>query len=574
VNGSLVEAARIFIVDDQEPNVRLLERVLARAGFANVRSFGDGRSMLDAVGTDDPDLILLDLHMPAPDGFAVLEALEARAPADDYLPILVLTADAERRARSLALISGAKDFLVKPFDAEEVVLRVRNLVETRLLHRALRARNSDLVAEVAARTSDLQESEAQWSAVTASLGRLGALATPEATAGAICDALATLPELAVVTIEAFSAGFMTVPLARRPPLHARFGGNRTLPDISFGLIRERIAGGTWLGPWSPFGEARGTSQLVDGEVTAIALVPLQTSAGAVGMLVAGAAGTDSMARLGRRVPALEAFAALSAALLAPGILERQRNDGFRERISAIITGTEFTPVFQPIVALDSDRTVGYEALTRFADGIRPDRRFADASAVGLGLDLEAACLSASVGAARRSGSDLWLSLNVSPALVLEVDRLAGILRRARVPIVLEVTEHVPIADYAAFRSAFALLGPSVRCAIDDAGAGFSSFRHIVELRPDFVKLDIGLVRSIERDSARQALVAGMVYFAAKTGCDLIAEGIETAAERDSLRSLAVDLGQGYLLGRPGPLGAMDPGPVRRIQPITLAVLPT
>jgi EAL domain-containing protein (putative c-di-GMP-specific phosphodiesterase class I) len=90
----------------------------------------------------------------------------------------------------------------------------------------------------------------------------------------------------------------------------------------------------------------------------------------------------------------------------------------------------------------------------------------------------------------------------------------------------------------------------VRASIDDAGAGFSSLRHILELRPYAVKLDIALVRSIETDTARQALIAGMAYFAVKTGCVLVAEGIETAAERDALRALAVPLGQGYLLGRP------------------------
>jgi EAL domain-containing protein (putative c-di-GMP-specific phosphodiesterase class I) len=95
-----------------------------------------------------------------------------------------------------------------------------------------------------------------------------------------------------------------------------------------------------------------------------------------------------------------------------------------------------------------------------------------------------------------------------------------------------------------------LLRPRARIAIDDAGAGYASFRHIVELQPDFVKLDIGLVRSIDEDRARQAVVAGMDYFALKTGCALIAEGIESEAECEVLRSLAIELGQGYLLGVP------------------------
>lgn len=558
-----VEGARIFIVDDQEPNVRLLEQVLGRAGFANVRSFAGGGAMLEAVRSEGPDLILLDLHMPAPDGFAVLEALQVRKANDDYLPVLVLTADAERQARSRALANGAKDFLVKPFDAEEVVLRVRNLLETRLLHQALRARNSALVAEVAARTSDLQQSEAQWTAVTASLGRLAPLATPEATADAICEALATLPDFAVVSILAFGAGDKTIPLARRSAVPASSGVNRALPNVESDLIRQRVAGGTWFGPWSELGDLSGGAHALDGEPAAAALVPMRTSAGPVGVLAAAATGSDAMARLGRRAAALEAFAALAAALLAPGITERQRGDDVRERIATILSTAAFSPVFQPIQDLASGRTVGYEALTRFADRTRPDRRFADAAAVGVGLDLEAACLVAAVGAGRRLGHDCWLSLNVSPDLVLEIDRLARILRSPSVPIILEITEHAPIEDYAAFRAAITSLGPSVRCAVDDAGAGFASFRHILELRPAFVKLDIALVRAIERDPARQALVAGMVYFAVQTGCQLIAEGIETTAERNTLRSLGVNLGQGYLLGRPEPAPAGEREPARR-----------
>ena len=230
------------------------------------------------------------------------------------------------------------------------------------------------------------------------------------------------------------------------------------------------------------------------------------------------------------MPALEAFAALSAALLAPGILARQRDDTVRNRIERVITTAAFGPVFQPIVALDSGTPVGYEALTRFADGSRPDRQFADADAIGLGLELEIACLAASLDASRRLPAMSWLSLNVSPALVLEHNRLAAAISHAPADIVLEITEHVPIDDYSAFRAAIARLGPGVRAAIDDAGAGFSSLRHILELRPYAVKLDVALVRSIETDTARQALIAGMAYFAVKTGCVLVAEGVETPAE--------------------------------------------
>jgi EAL domain-containing protein (putative c-di-GMP-specific phosphodiesterase class I) len=286
-----------------------------------------------------------------------------------------------------------------------------------------------------------------------------------------------------------------------------------------------------------------------------AYVPLVAHGKPLGLLAAASASADALARLTRRLPALEAFAALASALLAPGISERQQDDILRAELNAIIASGAFTIAFQPIVDLQGGTVVGFEALSRFADGTRPDRRFADAEAVGLGIELQTATLAAAISAASGLPGDAFVSLNVSPNLVLAGDRLARLLDGAPVPIVLEITEHMPVADYGQLRAALDSLGPVVRFAIDDAGAGYSSFRHIVELRPDFVKLDIALVRSIEDDPARQAFVAGMVYFVLRTGCTLIAEGIETAAERDTLQGLAVDLGQGYLFGRPEPIAA-------------------
>ena len=123
---------------------------------------------------------------------------------------------------------------------------------------------------------------------------------------------------------------------------------------------------------------------------------------------------------------------------------------------------------------------------------------------------------------------------------------------------LEITEHVAIDDYERLRSAIAVLGPRVRLAVDDAGAGYASLRHILELAPSIVKLDIGLVRGIDSDPARQALIAGVGHFAAKRGIRLVAEGIETTEELATLRSLGVGYGQGYLLGRPQ--DSRGPGP--------------
>ncbi|WP_095112993.1 response regulator [Pseudomonas sp. Irchel 3H7] len=128
---------RILVVDDQRPNLELVEQLLAREGLSNVLSTTDPLRTLDLFNSFEPDLVILDLHMPEFDGFAVLEQLNRRIPSGEYLPILVLTADATRDTRLRALSLGAKDFISKPLDVLETMLRVWNLLETRALYKKL-----------------------------------------------------------------------------------------------------------------------------------------------------------------------------------------------------------------------------------------------------------------------------------------------------------------------------------------------------------------------------------------------------------------------------------------------------
>jgi len=549
-------AARIYLVDDQAANLRLLEHILSRAGFEDIHSFSDPHAALATIGADEPDVLLLDLQMPGLDGFGVLEAIRELIPEDDFLPILVLTGNVDRAARTRALTYGATDFLTKPFDVEEVVLRTRNLIRTRQLHKMVRVRNLELIGEVHATSDALAKVEAHWQLATEGLKRLASSETTEATAAVICAELASLADLAGVVLFAFGAGGTTVPLALILPIESGLAVNVAIPTGHSTMLRQQATRGAWIESWSVMPSARTYRRgLVEAGLAAAAFVPLRSRSATLGVLAAGATGFDAARRLADRLPELEAFAAMASALLAPGIEGRQRDDALRSSVMRSIEDHAFEPVFQPIVDLSTGTTVGYEALTRFADGVRPDRRFADAAAVGLGLELEVATLMAALVAARRLPADGFVSLNVSPDLVVEYDRLSGLLVGASLPVVLEITEHVVVDDYLALRAAIQRLGPSIQLAVDDAGAGYSSFRHIVELRPDFVKIDIGLVRAIGQDPVRGALVAGMVHFARRTGSTLIAEGVETEDELATLRALAVGLGQGYLFGRPEPARA-------------------
>lgn len=543
--------SRIYIADDEPANVQLLEAVLDRAGFTSVSSYADGQELLDAIELREPDLILLDLRMPTLDGLSVLRRLAGTSPARGYLPILVLTADATRASRDQALSNGAHDYLTKPFDPAEVLLRVRNLLETRRLHQELRLRNIDLKGQVDATTQTLAQRELEWAQQAAALSHLEARESTEETAQAICDELSRMAGLTRVLIVALDAGGQAVPLARDPSVDARIRVNSPIPPEYTKGWAERVGAGPWVGAYTgAFGSS--FPRLPTDLPTAMAIIPLRASVGLLGAIVVCTEAVDGVTFLAGRLPVLESFGAVASALLGPGIVARQQHGEVRGELEAILQDRAFEPVFQPVVDLASGAIVGYEALTRFRDRTRPDRRFADAEAVGLGLELESACLTAALAVAPDLLGGGWVSLNVSPGLLIERQRLARCLHGYAGPVVLEVTEHVAIENYGAVRDAVAGLGGHVQVAVDDAGAGFASFRHILELHPDFVKLDIGLVRQIDRDDVRQALVAGIVYFAKKSGCRLIAEGIETAGERDQLRALGVDLGQGYLLGRPTP----------------------
>jgi EAL domain-containing protein (putative c-di-GMP-specific phosphodiesterase class I)/CheY-like chemotaxis protein len=388
-----VDDATVLVVDDQPANVALLMRLVREAGIADVHGETDARRAVARCLDVDADLVLLDLHMPHRDGFAIMAELRDALPDDAFVPVLVLTADTTTRARDRALSAGAKDFLTKPFDRAEVVLRVRNLLETRVLY------------------ADLQRGHAVLQA-----------------------------------------------------------------DLSRRLEEERCAAE-----------------------------------------------------------------------------ERRRRI---ERIDRALSGERFGMVFQPIVDLTSCEVVGVEALARFrGEPLRPpDQWFTEAASVGRGTELELAAVGAALAQLDQLPPDTFLSANVSPstATLPELARLLETAPGRR--IVIELTEHTHIPDYEpVLRALDDLRRHGVRIAVDDAGSGYSSLRHVLRLRPDIVKLDIALIRGIHENAARRALASAMVTFAREIDAVIVAEGVETHEELAALRSLAVTWGQGYHLATPGAL---------------------
>lgn len=154
---STLKNARILIVDDKESNIDILEGLLEESGFLEFSSTTDSRTVVGLYLSFQPDLILLDLMMPHLSGFEVMDLLKTQIPSEDYLPILVLTADITQEAKLRALSGGAKDFLPKPFDLYEVRLRINNLLHTRFLHEQLKNQNLILEEKVKERTFDLAQ---------------------------------------------------------------------------------------------------------------------------------------------------------------------------------------------------------------------------------------------------------------------------------------------------------------------------------------------------------------------------------------------------------------------------------
>ena len=384
-----LDRATVVVVDDEQANVVLLERILRAAGVGEVHGITDPHRALAACLDHDADLLMLDMLMPGMDGFAVMSAVREALPTDGFLPVVILTADASTVTRDRALMAGANDFVTKPFDRAEVVLRARNLLATRRLYLELQEHNASLQA-------DLEAQRAQ---------------------------------------------------ARRA---AEELSNR------------------------------------------------------------------------------------------------------RQRIDRVLDGDALSMVLQPIRELATGELCGVEALARFATEPQwpPNRWFEEAAAVGRGVDLELQAVRTALSELVHLPSELFLSVNVSPATALSPE-LPEVLGPAPARVVLELTEHTRIDDHELLAAAIAPVRRSgVRLAVDDAGAGYAGLRQILRLRPDIIKLDIELTRGIDQDPARRALATAMVAFASDIGARIVAEGIETADEVDTLLGVGVEWGQGYHLGRP------------------------
>jgi EAL domain-containing protein (putative c-di-GMP-specific phosphodiesterase class I)/DNA-binding response OmpR family regulator len=523
----------VLVVDDQDDLRRLLVLALQRHDFAVVEAIS-GEAALEILATTPVDVLVLDMHLPGMPGTAVVQALRQR-PETATLPVLLMTGSGSDRSVIEGLDAGADDFLAKPVRLDELVARVR-------AHLRSRAVWSGVVEdELSVRAS-----------VVGTLGRMSLSSDPEAAAEAVVAEVARQTDHAFVEVLQLAYGDRLQPLAMYTRATGVVRGGLPPDPWRAQFLQGRALAGPWVDR-PDRGRTDHDSNIWTVDLELIAGAPIYSDEQVVGLLLIGvtdATTGTSHDRPARLMAAAIDYASILTAVAGSALADRRAAGAERTKLAGYLTTMAFHPVFQPIVDLEDGAVIGYEALTRFDDGTPPDVRFADATRLGLGGDFELAAVEAALADAAKLPDGAFVSLNVSPGVALEAsDRLREYLSGTSRPIVLELTEHVAIQDYKPLRDAIASLG-NVQIAVDDAGAGYASLRHILELQPAFAKLDTSLVRGIDGDPLRQAMAAGIQYYALRTGCRLVAEGVETEEEATMLRDLGVDLAQGYLFGRP------------------------
>jgi EAL domain-containing protein (putative c-di-GMP-specific phosphodiesterase class I) len=230
-------------------------------------------------------------------------------------------------------------------------------------------------------------------------------------------------------------------------------------------------------------------------------------------------------------------------------LRERQEEG--HRIADVIASRSLNLVLQPIFSLKDGKCLGVEALSRFPAGLgNPEQVFAAAHSAGLGLALERLALNTALAVLPVLTPGQYLSVNLTPSVAYELadqDRYFDFLPA----LVLEITEHAAVDSYAKLRER---LRPrreqGLRLAIDDAGAGYASLKHVVELEPDMIKIDRSLVDGSANDRARRSAIRAFVILAEEIGAMVIAEGVEQVEDLQAITDLGVDAAQGYLLGRP------------------------
>jgi diguanylate cyclase (GGDEF)-like protein len=570
--------ARILIVDDEPANVLLLERILDEAGYTNHTATTDPRQALTIHAQIDPDLILLDLAMPHLDGFAVMAQLRQAIPTGTYLPILVLTADITAQAKQQALSDGASDFLVKPFDNTEVLLRIRNLLHTRRLHLELRRHNHQLEEQLVR--------QALHDPLTGLANRAlfgdrleHALARGQRPGATVAILLIDLDGFKDINDSlGHDAGddLLTI-TGMRLQGHARTGDTvARLGGDEFGVLLEDITAAETV---------RSAEVLLEGLAAPIVLRDRDlTPTASIGIAIAN--GEDAETLLRNADTAM--YAAKRHGKGRYAIFEPAMHASVVERLdlaadlSRAIQQGQLHLCYQPEIHLGSGRIIGLEALARWRHPTRgmvpPDQFIPLAEETGSIVSigrwvLREACRQVKAWQQRwPTTPPRTIAVNLSarqlqhPGIVDEVRAALAAADLDPHSLVLEITETAIMEQLdAAITILTELRRLGVRLALDDFGTGYSSLSYLQRLPVDILKIDRTFVSGVAGSAEDSALARAIVTLGQTLGLETVAEGVETAEQLAALRELGCQLGQGYYFAKPMDPEAVD-GLLHRDQP--------
>jgi EAL domain-containing protein (putative c-di-GMP-specific phosphodiesterase class I) len=249
------------------------------------------------------------------------------------------------------------------------------------------------------------------------------------------------------------------------------------------------------------------------------------------------------------------FLLMLAELVAADVQADHDRSVERARLLELISSERLATALQPIVDIGTGRVCGVEALSRFPPEYgRPDQVFAAASTVGVGTQLERLAAAGAYALLPMLPPEVYMGINLTPTAAIDLVTAADSYVGQGVSLerlVLEITEHAAVESYELLRDCLASVrGRGLRLAIDDAGAGYASLHHIVELRPDIIKVDRSLIDGMSADAGRHSVVKAFVSLASDLGATVVAEGVEQRADLDAAGDMGVDAAQGYLLARP------------------------